>query len=303
MNEVTFYQPMTIMKATPSGNGQRVEVILKASAENEDTAGETILKTAFADSTMRENFSKFGIYDYNHLSDICEAKMKGASGKELVELQLQKERSIIGYPNRSALAIGRRDEFPTSFNLKEDGIYSHGYIMPEKEFGAEVIKGLAAGMPYGASVSGTAAKNDIVGGKIQKINLRKIAIAPLGEVINQETYVNLWKTKLVKLENVVKSLNDMPEEIDTGEVKDEVREHMKYNDIYQKLHFIMEVLSECPSTSKVFYTKLFNEIDEKIRTGKIELNHSPIKNYLLEMYCNGDRLAADRIATTIIQAY
>ena len=292
---VTFYHPFKILKANPLDN--RVEVLLKASAESKDTQGETILKSAFADRSMRDTFSKIGIYDYNHLSDIYELKMRTATGKEILEFQLLKEQSIIGYPDRSDLAIGLKDEFPTSFDLKDEGVYSYGYIIPEKEIAKEVIKGIQSGMPYGASVSGTAKKEDVSNGTIKKITLKKIAIAPLGEVINQDTYVSLAKSKLIELSNVVKSLtSDLTEELSAQEIISGINS----DKLNKKLDVILKVLYK---TDKSKYLDVMSEdldsIVKKSGLSGLEGMRDSISEYIQSVYLL-DEHSANIIAERIM---
>jgi len=298
MNEINFRHPFHILKANTERT-DRVEVLLKASAENEDTQGETILKSAFADTNMRSNFAKIGVYDYNHLSDIYEIKMHSAIGKELLEFQLLKEQSIIGYPERNELAIGLKDEFPTSFGLKEEGVYSYGYIIPEKEIAKEVIKGIKAGMPYGASVSGLARKEDVQNNTIKKITLRKIAIAPLGDVINQETFVNLAKSKMVELRNVVKSLSQIPEII--GEQREFVTIGNQFNSgIEKKLDTILKVLYKSDITRREFLEVISDEIEEKLTKSYMN-NPVGLSDYLSSFYSIPTEIA-DKIATYSMEA-
>lgn len=291
MREISFRHPFQILK-TNTERTDRVEVLLKASAENEDTQGETILKSAFADSNMRSNFAKIGVYDYNHLSDIYEIKMLSAMGKELLEFQLLKEQSIIGYPERKTeLAIGLKDEFPTSFGLTEEGVYSFGYIIPDKEISKEVIKGIKAGMPYGASVSGVARKEDVQNNTIKKITLRKIAIAPLGDVINQDTFVSLAKSKMVELNNIVKSLNGL-EELSNKQIN----QLSKINDskLESKLDAILKVLYKSDLTRRDFLEVISEEIEENLQKSYIR-DPLGLSDYLVTKYSIPSSVA-DKIA-------
>lgn len=294
MNEVSFTHPFRILKTNTERTDNRVEVILKASAENEDTQGETILKSAFADASMRRNFAKVGVYDYNHLSDIYEIKMLGAKGKELLDFQLLKEQSIIGYPEREPqLALGLKDEFPTSFGLTEDGVYSYGFIIPEKEIAKEVIKGIKAGMPYGASVSGVAKKEDVQNNTIKRITLRKIAIAPIGDVINQETFVTLAKSKLVELRNVVKSLNSAGVGEETTFMK--IGGNFNASIVEQKLDAILRTLYKADVTRRDFLEVISEEIEENLLKS---YNQDPLglSEYLAVKYALPEDVAT-KIAT------
>jgi hypothetical protein len=291
MREISFRHPFQILK-TNTERTDRVEVLLKASAENEDTQGETILKSAFADSNMRNNFAKIGVYDYNHLSDIYEIKMMSAIGKELLEFQLLKEQSIIGYPERKTeLALGLKDEFPTSFGLTEEGVYSYGYIIPDKEISKEVIKGIKAGMPYGASVSGVARKEDVHNNTIKKITLRKIAIAPLGDVINQDTFVSLAKSKMVELNHIVKSLNGL-DELSSRQLNQLSMEND--SKLESKLDAILKVLYKSDLTRRDFLEVISEEIEENLQKSYIR-DPLGLSDYLVSKYSIPSSVA-DKIA-------
>ncbi|NBU99746.1 MAG: hypothetical protein EBS19_16310, partial [Spirochaetia bacterium] len=240
----------------------------------------------------RSNFAKIGVYDYNHLSDIYEIKMLSAMGKELLEFQLLKEQSIIGYPERKTeLAIGLKDEFPTSFGLTEEGVYSYGYIIPDKEISKEVIKGIKAGMPYGASVSGVARKEDVQNNTIKKITLRKIAIAPLGDVINQDTFVSLAKSKMVELNNIVKSLNGL-EELSNKQIN----QLSMINDskLESKLDAILKVLYKSDLTRRDFLEVISEEIEENLQKSYIR-DPLGLSDYLVSKYSIPSSVA-DKIA-------
>ncbi|PJZ89548.1 hypothetical protein [Leptospira levettii] len=206
-NPQLFHHPVQILKATPEERTNRIKVLLKASTDGEDSQGEVILKSAFADNSMRSNFLKVGYFDWNHITDILDAKCRDVAPAEITEIQLAKAKAIIGRPE----AIGFKDEFPASLGIKDDGLYCSGYLVGENEFAQEIRKGLEAGVPYGASISGWARKEDKIGNTIKKIQLRKIAIQPLMESINQDTAIRLMKSQFPSLTTLVKKGFDSTE--------------------------------------------------------------------------------------------
>jgi len=298
---VNFYHPMQIVKANPTERGDRIEVLLRASSEQEDSQGETILKSAYADTGMRTNFQQKGYYDYNHLTDILEGQMREASGKELNDLLLKKEKAIIGFPDRSELAIGLGHEFPTSFKTQADGVYSYGYLVPSNDFVKEMIPKMKAGFAYGASVSGTCTKSDMVGSKITRLNLRKIAIAPLNDVINQDTVVFL-KSKMVMLRNVIKSFTDMPLSEYSKSMHSEITEEDRLEKIERKLSLLEKIIMANPETQDAYLDEVLSDIRSKIDSEQIQLGYSPVKDALMSLWCMNDH-DADYTANQFLLNY
>jgi hypothetical protein len=292
---INFYHPMQILKSSPTERGDRIEVLLKASSEKEDSQGETILKTAYADQKMRSDFANKGYYDYNHTTDIIESLMLKASGKELNDLMLQRERGIIGYPSKE-FAIGLKDEFPTHIFPKgqpiTDGIYSHGYLFANNEFVKEMIPKMKAGFPYGASVSGNCSKSDMVGNKITRLNLKKIAIAPLNDVINDDTTVFL-KSKMVLLRDIRKSI-EFP---DNDEL--EYNNAMQLEKLEKKVSFLEKVILTNPTMQDQYLEMVLRDIKEKIESEQMEMGYSPIKQALMDVWCM-DEDTSDYMANQVL---
>lgn len=193
MEPRAFIHPAQILKA--DADGHRIRILIKASSEAEDRDGEVILKTALSEPRMRASFAREGYYDYNHLTDLLDAKMRGAVGPELVDLQKAKAEAIIGFPD------------PTNaLFTKDDGVYSEGFLFGENRFVQEITKGLRAGWDgWAASISGFALPSGVEGRTIKSMTLRKIAIAPRAEAINPETSVTLLKSDVCYLRDIYKS--------------------------------------------------------------------------------------------------
>lgn len=202
MKETVFLHPFNILKASPEERTGAIKILVKASSEREDRQGEIILKSAYADKEMQEAFKTQGYFDYNHLTDhidkeIRDLKSNGnLTGSKLVELQKAKTEAIIGSPTQ----IGFKDDFASNLGIKEDGLYILGSLFPGNKFAEEIRKGLQAGFNgWGASVSGFARPQDYSGKTIRKILLKKCAIAPLQEVINPDTSVQLLKGAIFQI--------------------------------------------------------------------------------------------------------
>lgn len=204
---MNFHHPLAILKATPEERTGRIKIFLRASSDKEDSVGEVVLKSAFADGAMRNEFIRTGYFDWNHLTDIIDIKCRDAHPSDLTNLQIAKAKAIIGKPE----AIGFKDDFPRSMGITEEGLFCSGYLIAENEFSVEIRKGLEAGVPYGASISGYARREDKIGNTIKKIQLRKIAIQPLQESVNQDTAVSLMKSSFPSLTNLINKGFDMTE--------------------------------------------------------------------------------------------
>lgn len=297
-----FIHPMKIMKTSPTERGDRIEVVLKASSEAEDSQGEIILKSAYADKNMRNDFQNTGYYDYNHVTDIIEHKMKSMKAAELNALLLEKEKAIIGFPDKSNLAIGMKDEFPTSFKLPSDGIYSYGYLIPSNEYVKEMFPKMKAGFPYGASISGQCAKEDMVGNKITKLKLRKIAIAPVDDVINKDTTVFLKSKNIVLLRNLQKSLTDNYESDYGYGMHDEATEEDRFARLEKKITLLEKVVMGNPELQDQYLDQVMEDIRIKIDSEQLQLGYSPIKDALVKIWCM-DEPNADYIANQFLINY
>lgn len=263
-----FVQPCQLMKAEPMSNGA-VKIKLKISSETLDKQNDIVLKSAFAKEETKTNFIKQGLYDYNHLSDILEAKCHTAQASELVELQLQKSRAIIGAPNADH----------TGLYVTEEGAFSEGLLIPENEFVKEIIKGIKAGVPYGASISGFTMKS-ANSNVIDNVFLRKVAIQPLQESINTETYAQLAKSQIYSLTKILK-----------GEIMDELIQPVIKSDpdlLSKKVNLMYAWFSNQPEIQDM----IANEIMDKFKNKILPVEYQAICKHLCSEYAMDDSTAS-----------
>ncbi|AGS80505.1 hypothetical protein [Leptospira alstonii] len=288
MLETAFLHPFQILKASPEERTGAIKILVRASSEKEDLQGEVILKSAYADLDMRSEFLTQGYFDYNHLTDLIDKEIqdlrsKGKlSGTELVNLQKAKVESIIGGVER----IGFKDDFPQNLGIKNDGLYIQGRLFPENKFAEEISKGLQAGfMGWGASVSGYARPQDYQGKTIRKIQLRKCAIAPLQEVYNPDTAVQLIKGAVL-LRDIEKSSLPVPsEDLQNPESLDRLFR------IERKLDFLSKLFLSDPNTQDKFLDLIFSDIANRTKTQELKLGSSWIRSVLSdEFYLEGEDL-------------
>ncbi|MBM9578923.1 hypothetical protein JWG45_17395 [Leptospira sp. 201903070] len=286
MSETQFLHPFQIMKATPEDRTGAIKILVKASSEREDRQGEVILKSAYADPSMRSEFTSQGYFDFNHLTDhidkeIRDLKKEGKlTGSLLVDLQKSKAEAIIGAPEQ----IGLKEDFPTHYGIKDDGLYILGRLFPGNKFAEEIRKGLQAGFQgWGASVSGFARPQDYQGKTIRKILLRKCAIAPLQEVINPDTSVQLIKGAIFLrdieksiLEGVSDSLEDS-QNLESFELERLLR-------IERKLDFLTKLFQSDPQAQDRFVELIISDISDRVRNQGMEIRSALIRSVLQTEY-------------------
>ncbi|RHX83239.1 hypothetical protein [Leptospira stimsonii] len=286
MSETQFLHPFQIMKATPEDRTGAIKILVKASSEREDRQGEVILKSAYADPSMRSEFTSQGYFDFNHLTDhidkeIRDLKKEGKlTGSLLVELQKSKAEAIIGAPEQ----IGLKEDFPTHYGIKDDGLYILGRLFPGNKFAEEIRKGLQAGFQgWGASVSGFARPQDYQGKTIRKILLRKCAIAPIQEVINPDTSVQLIKGAIF-LRDIEKSLLEgISNSTDETEFL-EPYEAERFLRIERKLNFLTKLFQSDPQAQDRFVELIISDISDRVRNQGMELRSALIRSVLQTEY-------------------
>ncbi len=279
MTDTVFLHPFHILKASPEERSGAIKILVKASSEKEDRQGEIILKSAYEDRGMRDAFLQQGYFDYNHLTDhidkeIRELKTSGTlTGSKLVELQKAKTEAIIGSPNR----IGLKDDFPSSLGIKEDGLYIQGSLFPGNKFAEEICKGLQAGFNgWGASVSGFARPQDYSGKTIRKILLKKCAIAPLQEVINPDTAVQLLKGAVF--------LKDLEKSEILPTTPQVVFDEDRLSRIERRLDFFSKIFQSDPDAQDRYVDLIYSDIANRI-TKDEEIRSAWVRSILQNEFC------------------
>lgn len=277
--EKEFVHPFQICKASLVDRTGEIDILVRASSEKEDRVGETILKSAYANKDMRSEFEKCGYMDYNHLTDIIERHIRKnkdtISPVDLVALEEAKVKAIIG----SILSSGFKDDFPSDYKIQDDGFYIKSRIFPENGFVKEIRKGLEAGWNgWGASVSGYARPEDKVGPVIKSIRLRKCALAPLDEVINQDTTVQLLKGA-ISLRDLEKSFaivetEDLSGEDDFESIRDD------FNELNRKFNCLTNLLSLDTELQDRLLSQVFSDASNRVKNNTLEVRSNSIREYL-----------------------
>ncbi|TGL58625.1 hypothetical protein [Leptospira jelokensis] len=278
-----FVHQFSIVKAQPEERSGSIKCLIKASSEKEDRVGEIILKSAYADSQMRNNFLKEGYLDYNHITDFIDKEIAETkpSVDRLATLQKSKLEAIIGYPE----AVGTKDEFPNELGIKDDGFYILGRLIPGNHFVEEIRKGLQSGWKgYGASVSGTAFAKDFDGNKLKRITLKKCAIQPLQESVNGDTHVTLLKSNLVLLRDIQKSFADGTSPVPSQMTSGENELYSKIHALEMKLNGFMNLLSHHPEFADKFLETIYSDILSQILNGGMSLKSSSLRDYIQFRY-------------------
>ncbi|EMO54752.1 hypothetical protein [Leptospira noguchii] len=284
--ETVFLHPFQILKANPEERSGAIKILVKASTEEEDKQGEIILKSAYQDPLMRKEFLNEGYFDYNHLTDIIDKEISLLKSQNqmiasrLVELQKSKVIAIIG----GAEQIGYKDDFPTYLQIKDEGLYILGNLFPENTFVEEIRKGLQAGFHgWGASVSGYARPIDKQGNKIRKIKLKKCAIAPLQEVYNPNTSVQLLKGA-VFLKDLEKETSPKIEELENQLQKPNEEIEERILKMERKLQFFTKIIELDPNIQERFLKTIFSDISSRFKNKEKNFGSIVLKSILSEEY-------------------
>ncbi|EMO66467.1 hypothetical protein LEP1GSC132_2487 [Leptospira kirschneri str. 200803703] len=284
--ETVFLHPFEILKASPEERSGAIKILVKASTEEEDKQGEIILKSAYQDPSMRKEFLNEGYFDYNHLTDIIDKEIKELrsqnrlTASHLVELQKSKIESIIG----GAVQIGYKDDFPANLKISDEGLYILGNLFPENKFAEEIRKGLQAGFHgWGASVSGYARPIDKQGNKIRKIKLKKCAIAPIQEVYNPNTSVQLLKGA-VFLKDLDKQTHLNQEEYKNQDLKENKELVERIQRVEKKLQFFTKIIELDPNIQERFLKTIFSDISNRFKNKEMNLGSIVLKSVLSEEY-------------------
>jgi len=137
---------------------------------------------------------------------------------------------------------------------------------------------------WGASVSGKAHKSDFDGNRLKRIYLKKCSIQPENESVNGNTSVSLFKSKLVMLRDVPKSLL-----LDVGmDIEENISPIANLQLKYDKL---IDFVQNDPIANERFFNKIFSDISNRVYTGVIPLRSHDIRECLgYEYGIDGDVL-------------
>lgn len=283
-----FQHPFQIIKATPIERTGAIDILVRASSEKEDKKGESILLSAYSDPEMRKDFHRSGYLDYNHLTNVIDKyiiKNKDSlSPVDLVSLQEAKVKAIIGGIESS----GFKSDFPSEYNIKDDGFYIKSRVFPENNFVKEIRKGLEAGWwGWGASVLGYANKTDVQGNKVKKIRLRSCALAPVDEVMNEDTGVVLLKGQAVFLRDLEKSFSDEEPETETSVIKssqanDDLKAEMLL--LKSQIATFSKILNADEAAKDRIAHQIYTDINSRITLGSMANRSSEVREFLKSNY-------------------
>ncbi|MEQ9363403.1 MAG: hypothetical protein RIF32_04125 [Leptospirales bacterium] len=265
----------------------RKPVMLRASSEAEDRQGETVLKSCFADAKpMLRQFEKSGYWDWNHETDIYEREIREiilnkGTAAEIAQLQAKKHEAIIGQP----LQCGMRDDFPVEDGLKDEGFYCKGFLYDDNAHAQTITRNLESGATiYGASISAHAPRSAIEGGRIKSLTLRKIAIQPRLDSVNQDTWVKLTKATLLSDAATIEKA-DYASDAPVDGHYEYIREHLG------ELHmYVRRIESRQLAHSRLILSipkvqdAIADEISRAIKAKELRLGSEEIRRYLSDAY-------------------
>lgn len=267
MKDFLYCHSATIETVRKSGTSDNPEIIIRASTDKLDRQQEIVLKSAFEDRDMQSEFQKEGFYDYNHITDSIENEIKKARGQEVADLHLARLDAIVGHPHRDN----------TGLYIKNDGVYSEGFLHSKSKFGRALIDLMKSGFgSIGASISGTVSEGDIKDGKIYKVRLKKIALQPTSDSINNDTFVKL---KSIYSGVITESMGqpEIQSIVESGKHAEEEMEILK--DIVSKLDFVYNQII----SSDTFQDRLISDIQNAIKSYPF-FNEDEIQNFLKNNY-------------------
>ena len=287
--ELQFVHPAELVPLAKSDVDRlgRKPVMLRASSEAEDRQGEQVLKSCFADDgakPMLRHFERTGYWDWNHETDIYEREIRDivlnkGTAAEISRLQAKKHEAIIGQP----LQCGMRDDFPVEDGLKEDGFYCKGFLFHDNEHAQTITNNLESGATiYGASISAQAPRSAIQGNQIKSLTLRKIAIQPRLDSVNQDTWVRLTKATLLSEASTIEK-GDYASEQSIGyeNIREELAEvHVYLRRIESRQLAHSRLILSIPKVQDA----IADEISRAIKSKELRLGSEEIRRYLCESY-------------------
>lgn len=245
--------------------GNRLKVFIKFNSEIRDREGDLFLKSAWMNDEDSAEFAEKGYYDYNHGSSM--KPNKSMTPAQIIESELFRLKSIIGKPDPDPKKAVYWSEV-------ENGPMSEGYLDGENEFVKQIKSLTKAGYVFEASAAGGVyAPSEETVSKFgertwDRAKIQHIAICPLQEAINSETYVMLKSAIAEQLGiNMNKELQKPEQSVSAPAPVT----------VIQKPSAVQEFVLSSPDFAK----HVFEGIVGEIRKGSLPLRYEPIKEYLL----------------------
>ena len=296
-----FTHPFEVMKANFSQREGKTDILIKASSEMRDRQGETILKSAYIDKGMQQEFLSDNYIDWNHLTDYYDALLPNAKPEQINGLMIEKEKAIIG----RATQIGFKQDFPSEMNLEPDKLYARGYLINDNGYVQQMLPKLKAGFDaYAASVMGHVDKAHKSNGIISHVKLKKIALAPRMDVMNPDTSVSLVKGKMIhSLTQILKGVTDTKLLKNIG-VMNEIEDTQLDSQILQQIQMLsrkVDLLFSNMKSQPDFYTGMVGDLTEQIESRVLPVTYEAIKQILMEKYCCSDEEASEMAQKYIVE--
>lgn len=247
--------------------GNRLKVFIKFNSEIRDRENDLFLKSAWTNEEDAAEFAEKGYYDYNHISVLKpNASMTPA---QIAESELQRLKALIGKPDPDP----KRAVY---WSNVENGPMSEGYLDGENEYVKQIKSLSKAGYVFEASAAGGvyAPSQDTVSQYGEKTwdraRIQHIAICPLQEAINPETFV-LLKSSIAQGMGIIMNVKEEPAAVQAGAVIPE------QTAVIQKPTAIQEFILSSPEFAKHVGTGIVSEIQK----GSLQLSYEPIKEHFL----------------------
>ena len=297
-----FTHPFEVMKANFSQREGKTDILIKASSEMRDRQGETILKSAYIDKGMQQEFLSDNYIDWNHLTDYYDALLPNAKPEQINGLMIEKEKAIIG----RATQIGFKQDFPSEMNLEPDKLYARGYLINDNGYVQQMLPKLKAGFDaYAASVMGHVDKAHKSNGIISHVKLRKIALAPRMDVMNPDTSVSLVKGKMIhSLTQILKGITDTKLLKNIGVMENEIQDHDLDSQILQQVQMLqrkVDLLFNHLSNQPDYYENMIGDLTGQIESRVLPVTYEAIKQILMEKYCLDEETAAANAQNYIVE--
>lgn len=260
-----FLYPGSVQTVTKSNSREDPKITIRASTEKIDRHNERVLKSAFADKDNVSDFVKEGFYDYNHVTDFLEKDIRQSSGTELAQLHEERLKAIVGFPERNDKGL---------YTLT-DGVYSEGTLLGKSQYGKYILDLLKSGFgSVGASIAGTVRNEDIKDGVITKFKLKKIALQPVLDSVNNDTIVRL-KSQYGGI--ITPDMNPAGVKEVIEHEKHEAEEMDKLEEILCKVNFLFNYITALPE----FQEHLIADLQGQLKQTP---DYSNLKEYVIGKY-------------------